>query len=158
MAFADTPAYFGIGALALTGGLFEVIRWAGIGYLLWLGIRMFRAPDSQTGRDRRIVSGAAAFRTAVVVQIANPKELIFFIAIFPPFVDPDRNVALQVLILGATSQVIEMAVLLGYAALGSRALQAVSGGRWAESVDRPAGAMLVLVAFLVAALAAGRLG
>lgn len=137
----------GVGALILaTGELFTIIKWLGAAYLIWLGVWMWLGGGSPLGNVSRGARAAGrAWRGGVVVQLANPKNLVFFIAILPPFIDPDGNVPLQVLILGATSQVIEITVLLGYGALGTHAGQMLRESRFMAWIDRVAGAALISI-------------
>jgi threonine/homoserine/homoserine lactone efflux protein len=83
-----------------------------------------------------------AFARGFGVQAANPKALAFFVALLPQFIDPTASVALQVLILGTASQIIELAVLALYVWLTGRAQQLV-GGRFAIVVERLAGGFLI---------------
>ncbi|MBB5514272.1 threonine/homoserine/homoserine lactone efflux protein [Rubricella aquisinus] len=82
--------------------LFEVIRWAGVGYLVWLALQGLRYPittlePTQVGR----ASVWGAFRRGVVVNVLNPKIALFFLALIPQFVEPDRGpILLQFLIFG----------------------------------------------------------
>lgn len=96
-------AGIGLGALvAAHPNLFEVIRWAGVAYLVVLGWRALRTPLGQT--DAPVLRQATvrrAFREAVVVNITNPKVILFILAFLPQFVDPARGGVLwQFLILG----------------------------------------------------------
>ena len=75
------------------------------------------------------------YRGGVILQLANPKNLVFFMVILPPFIDLSGNVLTQVLILGVTSQVIEILVLLFYGSLGARA------GQWVRRSFRPTSRM-----------------
>ena len=132
----------GIAAVLLaSGALFEVIKTAGAAYLVWLGLRMLLArgatPASPAPQhDRR------AFLRAFVVQGSNPKALVFSIALLPQFVDPAGSVAVQLVVLGVTSVVIELAVLGSYIALAVRARR-LAGGRLARPLERVGGALLV---------------
>lgn len=94
----------GLAALiAATPIAFEVIRWAGVGYLLYLAYRTFTAPAGDLAATT--VSKATAleaWREGVVVSLLNPKIAIFILALVPQFVDPARgSVLLQFLIFGA---------------------------------------------------------
>ena len=97
----------GIGTLvAASGDLFAVIRWLGAGYLVYLGLMaIFGKPSpltisSQAGKPG---GGMAIFRTALLLQLANPKALLMFVAILPQFIDPASPVGPQMLILAALS-------------------------------------------------------
>jgi len=93
-------AGLGLGALMATSPwLFEVIRWIGVGYLLWLALAAIRkgagAPDVPKVRPSR------AFQEALLVNLTNPKVILFVLAFIPQFVDPARGpILLQFLLFG----------------------------------------------------------
>lgn len=95
-----TLAGAGLGALlASLPELFEVIRWAGIAYLLWLALRTLRAP---LGVAAPTVRPALAFRDGFLVNVTNPKVILFILAFIPQFVDPARGPILaQFLVFGS---------------------------------------------------------
>jgi threonine/homoserine/homoserine lactone efflux protein len=91
--------------------LFEVVRWAGAAYLLWLAWDAVR-PRGSGGlfarRDLPLMRPAALFRTGVITSILNPKVALFYLALFPQFVDPARgSVLAQSLVLAAVQIVID---------------------------------------------------
>ena len=97
-----------------------VVRWAGAGYLAYLGLRALRS--NGVGQHAHDVGHGVPLRRSagkgVVVGLANPKMMIFFLAFFPQFVDPARGSQLtQVLVLGAVFWVIGAAWDLGFAYL-----------------------------------------
>lgn len=128
---------------------FEVVRFAGAAYLIWLGIGILRAPSLlPDGRAASPPSGprgrAASFRRGLLTNLLNPKALLFCSVLLPQFVQPGQGVALQFLMLGL--------VLVGVGAAFDVAL-AVAGaalGRWlarhslAQAVQRwTFGALLI---------------
>lgn len=81
---------------------FEFIRWAGVGYLLWLALQAFRQPVAAL-QPTGVESGGAlrAWRDGIVVNLLNPKIAVFVLAFLPQFVDPSKGSPfLQFLILG----------------------------------------------------------
>jgi threonine/homoserine/homoserine lactone efflux protein len=94
-------AGLGLGALiASMPGLFAAIRWAGVAYLLWLAVRTLCAPLGAA--DAPVARPARAFRDGFLVNISNPKVILFILAFIPQFVDPDRGAILgQFLIFGS---------------------------------------------------------
>lgn len=96
-----TLAGLGLGAAVATlPWLFDVIRWVGVAYLLWLSWQALRHPP-QAG-DTPKVRPARAFRDGMVVNLTNPKVILFVLAFLPQFIDPARgSVLAQFLILGA---------------------------------------------------------
>ena len=79
--------------IAAMGWLFEWLRWAGAAYLVWIGWKLLRSPDSLQDGEKRV---AAAWRGFILqgslVLMANPKALLWFGAFIPQFVDPMRQV------------------------------------------------------------------
>lgn len=83
--------------------VFEKIRWAGVAYLLYLGITHVRAAVNGKDLNRRNnVSAAGSFSRGFVVGITNPKTILFFGAFLPQFTTSSLPIARQLLILSAT--------------------------------------------------------
>ena len=138
----------GLGALLVASRtVFEIIKWIGAGYLMFMGVKMiaFAPPPDQIPRQARDDS----FRQALFVQLSNPKAVVFFTALLPQFIDPKGPVALQFFVLGVISTVIELPVLAmyGFAADRGRALYA-RHTRW---IERIAGGCLVAAGAKLAA-------
>lgn len=94
-----TVAGLGLGALlAQAPWAFDVIRWAGVAYLLWLAWRTLTTPLG--GGDRPAVRASRAFRDGLIVNLTNPKVILFILAFLPQFVDPTKAVLPQFLIFG----------------------------------------------------------
>lgn len=88
------------GALTLTGEFFEWIRWAGVAYLVYLGIQAWRAPAVDLTKIKaEPQSGRSIFLRGFLVSSSNPKTLLFYGAFFPQFVVADGNVMRQLLLL-----------------------------------------------------------
>lgn len=140
----------GLGALLVASRtVFEVIKWIGAGYLMFMGLKMiFVAPppgQGQAGGPHH----TGEFRDALFVQLSNPKAVVFFTALLPQFIDPQGPVTLQFVVLGIISTVIEFPVLAlyGFAADKGRALYA-RHTRW---IERIAGGCLVAAGAKLAA-------
>lgn len=147
--------YFILSALGLTAALaaypvvFSVLKWAGIGYLIYLGIRtLFFArpgdiePKSEPPGSRFVFDG-------VVTQAANPKAIIYFTAMLPQFIDLQKPMVAQFVILGATAMATEYVILTAYswvAHKGSSLLPGPSAVLWQERV---AGFSLIAVATIL---------
>ena len=114
----------GLGLAALVQAApaaFDVIRWVGVSYLLWLAWKALRA--AAPGRADAVgLVPARAFVQALVVNLTNPKVILFVLAFLPQFVDPARPVLAQFLLLGvvlsAGGFVVNGAVGLGAGSLG----------------------------------------
>lgn len=104
------------GVLLLAPVLFEIIRWAGAGYLLYLAVQAFRGaagfqpPDPSAPR----LPLWPLFRQGLLNNVLNPKVAVFFIALFPQFMVPDPQTAVaQALLLASMLNVIGGAMLVG---------------------------------------------
>ncbi len=86
-------AGLGLAALLAANPLaFDAIRWAGVAYLIWLGVQTLRAKDGALEPTDAAPSGLwRAFRGGLVVNVLNPKVAIFVLALLPQFVDPARG-------------------------------------------------------------------
>ncbi|WP_102110370.1 LysE family translocator [Oceaniglobus roseus] len=121
-------AGLGLGAaVAALPWLFEVIRWAGVGYLLWLARTSLRGGG--TAEEVPPVRPARAFRDGAVVNLTNPKVVLFVLAFLPQFVRPEGPVLLQFLALGAILSVGGFVVNALAGAFAGRLAQRLRGGR-----------------------------
>ncbi len=94
-----TVAGLGLGAaVAAAPWLFEAIRWIGVAYLLWLAAATLRGPAGRPGLPA--VNARRAFRQGLMVNLGNPKVILFVLAFVPQFVDPARPVLPQFLVFG----------------------------------------------------------
>lgn len=95
-----TVAGLGLGALVAAYPVaFDAIRYAGVAYLMWLVWRTLRTPLGAS--DRPAVRPSRAFRDGLIVNLTNPKVIIFILAFVPQFVDPARPVLTQFVVLGS---------------------------------------------------------
>ena len=104
MIFHVGAAAVGLTALLASSELmFNIVRFAGAGYLVWLGIRNVLAPvsDLEIGSVPGRPQYRRIFLQGVAVNLLNPKVALFCLALLPQFVDPARgNTAVQIVILG----------------------------------------------------------
>ncbi|MCA1512155.1 LysE family translocator [Bradyrhizobium sp. NBAIM01] len=123
-------AIVGLSAIIATSALlFSIVKYAGAGFLIYLGIRAMldKAPIELNGAAPAIGAGRA-FREAVLTEVLNPKTALFFLAFLPQFVKPEHGApALQLAILGVVF------VLLG---LVSTVVFAVGAGRLGNLLRR----------------------
>ena len=107
--------------LGMLAGWFEWVRWIGVVYLLYLGIRQWRAPPvdlTQTRPQPRSVRVIAL--RGFLISLTNPKTLLFYGAFFPQFLSPDAPIAPQVAWLSLTFLVIAVGLDCGWATLAGR--------------------------------------
>ena len=88
-------AAIGLSALLMTSTLaFEIVKYVGVAYLLYLGLRtFFEKMEARSMPATRRLSPSVAFRQAVLAEMLNPKTALFFLAFLPQFVHPERGPA-----------------------------------------------------------------
>ena len=148
-----TAAALGLGAALLAAhGVFTAVRWIGIAYLAYLGLRALLdrgtsfAVDSAAGG-----AGRRAFRFGLTTQLANPKVILFFASLLPQFVDPAHPAAPQFALLGATFIASDLLVFAGYGALAHRARVLLKNPRAARVTSRVTGVAMLGAAARLAA-------
>lgn len=107
--------------LASSATALTVIKWVGVAYLAFLGLRMFFAP-AQNFAEAPEVSRKRLFAQGFLTSGANPEAVFFFAALFPQFLDLSQPIFPQLIILGATYLIIDGVVLAGMAAMSGRLL------------------------------------
>lgn len=85
--------------LAAHPAAFEAIRWAGVVYLLWLAVKVWRAGPPVSAKVKP-ASAVQIFRQALLVNLLNPKVVLFILAFLPQFISPNRPMLPQFLLLG----------------------------------------------------------
>lgn len=103
----------GIGALLqASADALLVLKYAGGAYLVWLGIQIWRAPPIhlQLEPGAGNAKGSALFRQGLLAAMTNPKALLFYGAFLPQFIDPQRSLWLQFLIMAGSFAIIEFLV------------------------------------------------
>jgi threonine/homoserine/homoserine lactone efflux protein len=113
-------AALGLTALLATSAIaLSVVRYVGAAYLLYLGIRAWRHPETGEETDEGPAAHWGAYGRGLVVQLLNPKVAVFFVAYFPQFVRPGEPVAPQVLVLGCVYLAVAVVTDTGYVLLAS---------------------------------------
>lgn len=147
----------GLGALVATSTtLFTVIKWAGVAYLIYLGVQQWRAPARPlVAGDDGVGGGALARRRDLVlrgwmVNTINPKGTVFLLAVMPQFLDTQAPLLAQYLTIGATFGVVEFAVMTGYVALASKLLGLLRSPRQMQWLNRIFGSLFILAGVALA--------
>jgi len=138
----------GVGALLVASQtLFVVIKWFGAAYLIFLGIQLlynsFQKSDDQMEESTLTVPKAKLFRQGLLMQLANPQAILFFVALLPQFMDVQAAPVPQLLALGFISVFIEFPILLGYGWLAEKGGSVLRCGRFAQWIDRVGGTFLI---------------
>jgi threonine/homoserine/homoserine lactone efflux protein len=139
---AMTLSLAGLGALlAASAAAFTALKWVGAAYLVWLGVKMWRAPVTQDAAPP--LTAARALRQAYVVTALNPKGIVFFIAFVPQFLDPARSFLVQAAVLVATFCTLAALNTVVYAVLAARLSGAVRRPGLRRALNRTGGAVLM---------------
>jgi len=104
--------------------VFDIIRWIGAAYLIWLGVKLLRS-DGTMGEVSQVPrAGGSYFWQGFLVVLSNPKVLFFFGALIPQFLTPGGDALAQTLLLGATFIAVATPLDSSYALLAGGA------GKW----------------------------
>ena len=128
--------------MATMGYWFDWGRFAGAAYLVWLGIRLVRAPAAGPDNEMPVPPRGGFFLQGVMVLLSNPKVLVFFGACIPQFVDLEKNHVVQVAILGATFMATAALTDTAYALAAGRA-RILFSARRTRLLSRLSGAVMI---------------
>jgi homoserine/homoserine lactone efflux protein len=146
----------GLGAILLASEtLFTAVKWAGVAYLVYLGIVTWRAPARGFEEDRgggHETTARGVFMRGFWVNATNPKGIIFFAAILPQFIDVARPQLPQYAILAATTFAVDLLVMLAYTALAARVLRVMRDPGRLRWVNRALGGAFVAAGVALASL------
>jgi homoserine/homoserine lactone efflux protein len=141
----------GFGALIATSETaFSVMKLIGAGYLIWLGIQKWRAPPIPVDVDRLPVQRAGLFIQGLLVNLTNPKAVIFFGALVPQFIDPGRVQLQQYLLIAATLCATDILVMSAYALTGRQLGRWLHDPRTIRAQNRVFGGLFVAAGALLA--------
>jgi threonine/homoserine/homoserine lactone efflux protein len=146
---------FGLGALLMASETaFTVIKWVGVAYLAFLGVRMLLSRGAllhgDPAADPRGARGAL-FTKSFLVAVTNPKGYLFVGALLPQFIVPGAPQLAQYVVIGIVFCALDFAIMFAYALLGSQAVRLLKrqGAVWIERVS--GGILLALAAWLAGA-------
>ena len=145
----------GLGAVLLASATaFTFIKYAGAVYLVYLGVRTWRSAGSGFDTEGRpdAARGGTRFRMGLLIALSNPKAILFGVAFFPQFIDPDRALLTQAFILVSSFMCIESGWMCVYASGGAKLAKWLKQSKRMAWFDRMAGS-----AFIGAGVALGGL-
>lgn len=129
-------------------------------YLGWLGVSRLRAPSPQgqvTDHAQRTASAGRRLLQGLLVSITNPKLIVFFMALFPPFIQTSRPVLPQMLLLVTTFCVLSLVIHCRYASIATALSTRLSTGTRLARLNQIAGAIFLLFAILLLGASLGSL-
>ena len=140
----------GVGALLLASTTaFMVVKVLGAGYLIWLGVKQWRAPVDGAASDAAAPSEPAGLSVrqrvlrGALTNATNPKGIVFMVAVLPQFINPKQPLALQLAILLVTTLAVDSVVMHGYAFLASRLRALMQSVRARRAQNRVFGGVLM---------------
>ena len=146
-----TVVALGLGALLLTSKhAFDAVKLLGAAYLIWLGIQKWRSPPEEIDAEKLAIAAKGLFMEGLLVNLTNPKAIVFIAALTPQFIDPARPQAPQFLIIALTMCGVDTVVMSGYALLAARLGRWLHAPRWLRAQNRFFGGIFVGAGVLLA--------
>ena len=149
----------GLGGLVASSGMaFEIGKWFGVAYLIYIGISQWRAPSQRTHLPRTVSkreSAKSMIFKAWLVNAANPKGTVFLLAAVPQFLNVSEPLWLQYVVIGATLTCTNLVVMAGYTALAARLFQFLKRPRPVVFLNRFFGSLFVLAGISLSAFKRG---
>ena len=134
--------------IATTDWALDAIKWAGVAYLVYVGIRTFLAEPKSASEAETQMSARRLYLQGFLTSASNPKAVFFFAALFPQFITAGAPLAPQLMILGSTYLLIDGVILMIYGATATRLLaRLATRGRL---LNRISGSLMVAAAGLLA--------
>ncbi|MHC3033984.1 LysE family transporter [Acinetobacter nosocomialis] len=142
----------GVGVLFATTPLaFQAVKWFGVTYLLYLAYLQWTAPvkDIEIQHEKKDKSVSALLLNGFVVNISNPKAIVFLLAVLPQFLDLNKPQWIQYLIMAATMVTIDLIVMAGYTGLASKVLRLLRSPKQQKYLNRGFAVMFSCAALLL---------
>jgi homoserine/homoserine lactone efflux protein len=147
----------GLGALIATSSIaFAAVKWLGVAYLVYLGIKQWRAPaqpmvaESTEAAGQRQVPRRSLVLRGWIVNALNPKGTVFLLAVVPQFLDLSAPLAQQYTTIGATLAFTDLVVMAGYTVLAARVLRLLRSPAQMKLLNRTFGGLFVAAGALLA--------
>ncbi|MCB0931087.1 MAG: LysE family transporter [Mycobacterium sp.] len=149
----------GLGAAVAKSVLaFEIIKWIGVVYLVYLAVRQWRTTSVDLGEKLSIpVSGGrlGLLARGVLVNLTNPKGLVFLLAVLPQFVVPASPLVPQYLTIGLTMVVVDVAVMATYTGMAARLLRRLRTPRQQTVLNRTMSGLFATAAVVLSLVRRG---
>lgn len=146
----------GVGAiLAASATAFQFIKWFGVAYLVYLAVKQWRAlPADVTDETavRPIGKPLNLVFRGFLVNVSNPKALIFMLAVLPQFINPHAALLPQYLTIAATMVAVDLLVMAGYTGLAARVLRLLRTPRQQRRMNRTFAGLFIGAATLLATI------
>lgn len=146
----------GVGAiLAASATAFQLIKWFGVAYLVYLAVKQWRALPSDLSDEsavRPIGKPLSLVFRGFLVNVSNPKALVFMLAVLPQFINPHAPLLPQYLIITATMITVDLLVMAGYTGLAARVLRMLRTPKQQRRMNRTFAGLFLGAATLLATI------
>ena len=144
-------AIYGLSAIAETfGALFLTVKYLGAGYLVWLGIKLWRIPpDTVDVAALKRHSGKYSFLGGLSITLGNPKVILFYLGFLPTFVALDSLSFIDVVLIALVVSSILGSVMLFYAFSASRARRLFQSRSARYNMNKTAGTVMIGTGFVL---------
>ncbi len=143
----------GVGAILTASELaFNLIKWFGVAYLVYLAIKQWQQKPSEIDAEQQAVktfNPLAIITKGFLVNISNPKAIVFILAVLPQFIDPAKSLVPQYSLMMVTMIAVDMIVMAGYTCLAAKVLLFLKTPRQQRILNRSFASMFVGAASLL---------
>jgi len=149
--------FFLLSALGLTAFIlasqvvFDVIKYAGSAYLIYVGIQTIRGAGAAIGTVglSSVQPPLKLFMQGIITQASNPKTILFFVAFLPQFINPQKDIAPQFMIMWITVMVIDSTLLWMYGWVSLQGIKRLKNEKYLVWIDRLSGSFLIGIGLLL---------
>ncbi|MCU1725069.1 MULTISPECIES: LysE family transporter [unclassified Pseudomonas] len=146
----------GVGAiLAASATAFQIIKWFGVAYLIYLAVKQWRALPADLSDDaavRPIGKPLSLVFRGFLVNVSNPKALVFMLAVLPQFINPHEPLLPQYVAITVTMISVDLLVMAGYTGLASRVLRLLRTPKQQRRMNRTFAGLFLGAATLLATI------
>ena len=146
----------GVGAiLAASATAFQIIKWFGVAYLVYLAVKQWRALPADLSDEsavRPIGKPLSLVFRGFLVNVSNPKALVFMLAVLPQFINPHEALLPQYVAITVTMISVDMLVMAGYTGLASRVLRLLRTPKQQKRLNRTFAGLFIGAATFLATL------
>ena len=146
----------GVGAvLAASATAFQIIKWFGVAYLVYLAVKQWRALPADLSDDaavRPIGKPLSLVFRGFLVNVSNPKALVFMLAVLPQFINPHQPLLPQYIAITVTMISVDLLVMAGYTGLASRVLSLLRTPKQQRRMNRTFAGLFIGAATLLATI------
>jgi len=146
----------GVGAvLAASATAFQVIKWFGVAYLIYLAVKQWRALPADLSDDsavRPIGKPLSLVFRGFLVNVSNPKALVFMLAVLPQFINPHEALLPQYVAITVTMISVDLLVMAGYTGLAAKVLRLLRTPKQQRRMNRTFAGLFLGAATLLATI------